>query len=49
MFIKNLNKFNISYKNISKFHKNISDYGYNYIGIDFSIFLNFNNNLKYLI
>ena len=49
MIIKNLNKFNISYKNISKLHKNISKYGHNYTNVDLSIFLNFNNNLKYLI
>ena len=48
-FIKILNKFNINYKNMSRFHKNLQELGYNYVGIDFYTLINFNNNLKYLI
>ena len=48
-FTKILDKFEINYNNLSKLNKNVSKLGNNFTGIDLSLLVNFNNNLKYLI
>ena len=48
-FTKILDKFKINYNNLSKLNKNVSKLGNNFTGIDLSLLVNFNNNLKYLI